>query len=68
MDHNLLSFPGFTIETENNPALSMVAVYLLVLYEQNVTTFMLKFLLIIVENNYKNRLKTCVHSKQNDAG
>ena len=28
LDHNLLSFPGFAIETENNITLSRVAVYL----------------------------------------
>ena len=28
LDHNLLSFPGFAIETENNNTLSRVAVYL----------------------------------------
>ena len=28
LDHNLLTFPGFAIETENNNTLSRVAVYL----------------------------------------
>ena len=28
LDHNLLSFPGFTIETENNTLVSRVAFYI----------------------------------------
>ena len=28
LDHNLLSFPGFSIETENNSIISRVAIYI----------------------------------------
>ena len=30
LDHNLLSFPGYSIETENNSSCSRVAIYIVV--------------------------------------